>query len=137
MADCPLFKSCSCKYFYYNNTTSIVPDKYFMLCIFHNINLQLKHVLTHYFDTCSYELTFFIQILQYFYDFFREAFPMTDTALSAMGKNKSKCVIYYISVLREPLICDSDQSVSPSVYSKQLSRIQLFPLALCGSYIVR
>lgn len=62
---------------------------------------------------------------------------MTDTALSAMGKNKSKCVIYYISVLREPLICDSDQSVSPSVYSKQLSRIQLFPLALCGSYIVR
>lgn len=123
MADCPLFKSCSCKYFYYNNTTSIVPDKYFMPCIFHNINLQLKHVLTHYFD--------------YFYDFFREAFPMTDTALSAMGKNKSKCVIYYISVLREPLICDSDQSVSPSVYSKQLSRIQLFPLALCGSYIVR
>lgn len=104
MADCPLFKSCSCKYFYYNNTTSIVPDKYFMPCIFHNINLQLKHVLTHYFDTCSYELTFFIQILQYFYDFFREAFPMTDTALSAMGKNKSKCVIYYISVLREPLI---------------------------------
>lgn len=51
--------------------------------------------------------------------------------------NLNDCVIYYISVLRELLICDSDQYVSPSVYSKQLSRIQLFPLALCGSYIVR
>lgn len=82
-----------------NNTLRTVPDKYSMPCIFHNINLQLKHVLTCYFDTCSYELTFFIQILQYFYDFFREAFPMTDTALSAMGKNKSKyqvCDLLYI-----------------------------------------
>lgn len=46
------------KDFFYNNTLSTVPDKYSMPCIFHNINLQLKHVLTHYYDTCSYELTF-------------------------------------------------------------------------------
>lgn len=32
------------KDFFYNNTLSTVPDKYSMPCIFHNINLQLKHV---------------------------------------------------------------------------------------------
>lgn len=44
-----------------------------------------------------------MKILQYFYDFFfREAFPMTGTALSAMGKNKFEYVIYYKYAPREP-----------------------------------
>lgn len=43
---------------------------------------------------------------------------MIDIVLSVMGKNKFDCVIYYIFVLRELLICDSDQFVFLFVYLK-------------------
>lgn len=95
------------KHFYcnYNNACTItVPDKSF-IGIFYIFTISFiynKHrSLVLIVENILFPKEFTVY---YFHDFYcREAYPMTGTALSAMGKNKFEYVIYYKSAPKEPL----------------------------------